>query len=130
MQILNNEPSPKQIYQLSSGAYGLSVKRTGFNSIELAPMKGFLADDMDRVMRSDSFTFNIGETLFYDGLIVNILEINDLGRPKRVAFYFAVNLDSGKYLMWCWQGAGVDAALQDCNLPEIGQEIWLEPVSF
>lgn len=130
MLALENNINPRQMYLLSSGAYGVHMERTGSNSIELEPQQGFLIDAMDRVMRSDQFPFVAGQSLFLDGLLINISQLNKNNRPQRVGFYFSENLDSNKYLVLCWQGQGEQASLQACTLPTIGEKVWLEPVSF
>jgi hypothetical protein len=130
MAKVNGSMRTNRTYILSSGAHGVEILRKTDSSLEIVPTMGFLADPMDRVMRSDSYSLTEGESFLFDDLIVNISELNSKNRPSRASFRFSENLDTDRYLFKCWQGSGESARLIDCKLPEIGHKMYLEPVRF
>jgi hypothetical protein len=119
---VEGELNARNTYLLSSGLGGVSIKRIDDYTLELEPERGFLAEPMDRVMRSDKFLYQPGDIVSLSDVTITIVELNKKNYPQKVWFRFNEKLESDLYDFRCWNSHSDGGQLVHCQLPVAGEE--------
>jgi len=87
-------PMPRGTRILSTGLGPTSVSRTDAVTLRVSPEGGFLAGEMQRLMRSSSQPFHVNDVVELSDMRATVVAITDGGRPRTVEFRFATPLES------------------------------------
>lgn len=95
---------PKHLRWLSAGATALSVTRLDAHTLRLVPAEGFLPTTSERMLRSLSRPFSVGDEIELDGLRITIESLTPDGRPAQVRCQFDRALEDPHFLWARWDG--------------------------
>ncbi|MCF6287111.1 MAG: hypothetical protein L3K26_18285, partial [Candidatus Hydrogenedentes bacterium] len=102
---------------LSLAPFDHEVTRTAANRFEVRVIGGeMLGTPFERLLRSEHFAFEPGDTVPLNGYTVEILETGDWG-PRRFAVSFDAPLEDPRYLFLAWQ----DGRLSTITWPPLGE---------
>jgi len=87
-------PMPRGTRILSTGLGPTSVSRTDAVTLRVSPEGGFLAGEMQRLMRSSSQPFHVNDVVELSDMRATVVAITDGGLPRTVEFRFATPLES------------------------------------
>jgi hypothetical protein len=116
---------PRSVETLASFLSDLEIARPDERTLEVAPRGGFLAWDIERLVRSPEIPFTPGQIIHRDRLEVEVLEVTEDGRPARVRFTFDTSLDDPS-IRW-FQADGLSGA--PWTPPHVGARALLPGVS-
>jgi hypothetical protein len=116
-------PSPRAIRALAPGNLPMTVKRTDDRTLEVEPEAGYLELFVDQLFRDEQHPLHLGEQVRVSRMTATVLEVNQDGRPQRVAFRFEAPLEdpsvrwlrfqAGKFVPW--------------KPPPLGEQVTLSP---
>jgi len=121
------EPVPGRLFLLSAGLDPVTVERRDDRTLVLTPARGFLTKPWAQICHDPrQFPMEQGDQVTLKGMQVEVLEVNNEGRPTRVAFRFDQSLGSARYLCYTWR----DGHYVAVSLPEPGQQVALPGLSL
>jgi hypothetical protein len=84
---------PDHVYTLYVGRDLLEVERVDATTLELRSEAGWAAEPIDRFARDWRAGFEVGERVELERASVEVLEVGDEGRPRRIRVHFDRDLD-------------------------------------
>lgn len=87
-------PMPRGTRILSTGFGPTSVSRPDAFTLRVSPEGGFLAGELQRLMRSPSQRFHVNDVVELSDMRATVVALTDGGRPRTVEFRFATPLES------------------------------------
>ena len=115
-------PSPRRVRVLAPGALNtLFIQRVDARTLLIRLDKSYTVFLMDRLFRDDRNPMPQGYRVELAGMMVEVTEVNDLGRPTEARFEFAVPLEDAS-LRWL---QFKDREFVPFQPPAIGQSVEL-----
>ena len=99
---VNEQPLPRRTRVLASALSRQTIRRPDAQTLLVRLKRGYLGRWFDKMFRSTDHPLAVGEKVELTGMIVEITELTDDGRPAEVSFRFAVPLEdpSLRWLRW------------------------------
>ncbi len=112
-------PMPRRVRFLGPSVAGLSIFRRDEKTLVVTPEFPYLFWPLDNLYRSRKFPMKEGDRIKLSDMTALVEEVDELDRPTRVAFEFAVPLEdpSLRWLEW------VEGNYVPFELPEIGETL-------
>ena len=106
IRAVTQRPAPARIRLLASATSPTLVERTGARTLVVTPESGLLSTTSERMLRSKTLPFTAGDRIALPGMTATVETITNDGRPHRVRFHFAVDLDDPSLLWLRWDVLG------------------------
>jgi hypothetical protein len=106
IRAVTQRPAPARVRLLASATSPTLVERTGARTLVVTPDSGLLSTTAERMLRSKSLPFAVGDRVVVPGMTVHVEAITADGRPQRVRFEFDVDLDDPSLLWLRWDVLG------------------------
>lgn len=106
MRAQTGRTAPARVRLLASATSPTAIERTGPRTLVVEPQTGLLSTPAERMLRSESLPFTVGDTVALPGLTVVVEAITADGRPRRVRCEFATDLDDPSLLWMRWDVLG------------------------
>jgi hypothetical protein len=119
-------PRPRRMRVLASCFATLRVTRLNATTLRVRPEKGFLDNEVLRMVRGLSRPFRRGDEIVLSDMRAHVQDVTADGRPAEVDFDFAVPLED-ESLLWTRLQAG--GALAPWSPPAVGESQVLPSVS-
>ena len=119
-------PRPRRMRVLASCFGELRVSRLDATTLRVRPERGFLDNELLRMVRGLSRPFRPGDEIALSDLRVWVREVTADGRPAEVDFAFGVPLEDAS-LLWTRLQAG--GALAPWSPPVVGESLVLPSVA-
>jgi hypothetical protein len=118
---------PERVRQLAVVHKGSAeITRVDAHTLAMTQSEGFLHEMWSQLVRAPSATFRAGDTVAVQGMRVEIAEVREDGRPRRVLFRFDEPLDSPALRWVRWEKNAFVAAAP----PAEGEAISVTPIDF
>ena len=111
-------PRPRHMRVLATCFGNLRVSRPDATTLRVRPDKGFLDNELLRMVRGLSRPFRVGDEVVLPGLRVRVFEVTADGRPAAADFTFGVPLEDESLLWTRVHGGG---ALLPWSPPVVGE---------
>jgi hypothetical protein len=98
-------PAPRRMRVLATCFHDIRVSRLDARTLRVRPEKGFLDNELLRMVRGLSRPFRVGDEVVLSDMRARVREVTADGRPAEVDFVFAVPLDDPS-LLWTRLQAG------------------------
>jgi hypothetical protein len=112
---------PKRLRILGPGTTAMHIERVDARTLRVRPEAGFLSAPMDDLFRSVRYPMAAGETVTLPGLRVEIVSVNDAGRPAEALFRFDTPLEDPSLRWLAWR----DSYPEPFVPPPIGSSVTL-----
>jgi hypothetical protein len=119
-------PLPRSMRVLASCFADLRVSRLDRTTLRVRPERGFLDNDLLRIVRGPSRPFRRGEEIVLPEFRVRVREVTTDGRPAEADFEFAVPLEDASLL---WMRVQAGGALTPWSPPPVGESQVLPSVA-
>jgi hypothetical protein len=100
-------PMPRGTRILSTGFGPTTVTRPDAVTLRVSPEGGFLASEMQRLMRSPSQRFHVNDVVELSDMRATVASLTGDGRPRTVVFRFATPLESSGRRWMRGEGMGL-----------------------
>ncbi len=101
--VTGDGPVPRRVAQLSTMAAANEIWREDERTLVIAPLGGFLALAVDRLLVGPGQRFSVGQAIERPDYVAEVREVTEDGRPRRVAFRFRQPLEAPEYCWLCWR---------------------------
>ncbi len=108
-------PGPARVRLLSTTMGETLVTRTGPRSLRVRPEEGLLSTEAERILRSDSTPFAVGDTVTLSDMTVRVVELRSWW-PQEIEVTFERDLDDPNMRWIVWTGA----AFEPWEVPAVG----------
>jgi hypothetical protein len=123
-RVASHRPRPKRLRWLATGASPLTLERVDARTLRVTPVGGFYSRLSERMLRSLTRPFLVGELVSLNGLTVEIESLTPDGRPARVRATFDASLDGDDIVMLRWDLCGYVPQ----KIPAVGDRVVLPAV--
>lgn len=106
MRAVMQRPAPAHLRLLASATSPTRVERRSARTLVVEPAGGLLSTTAERMLRSPRIPFAAGDRVDVSGMSAVVETITTDGRPQRVRFEFAVDLDDPSLLWLRWDVLG------------------------
>lgn len=114
---------PGHVRLLATSLARVEVTRVDERTLRVRPAGGFLATEMQRLLRSASRAFRAGDRVTLSNMSATVVQVTGDGRPSVVEFRFASPLEGREWLWMRGQGMG----LASWSPPRVGESVTVEP---
>lgn len=123
VRAVRGEPVPRSTRVLSPSLAAVSIARPDEKTLVFTPRGGYLAVPADTLFRSGEFPLHAGERVVLPDVTLEVLSLNQAGRPAAVRCRFRVPLED-RSLRWLrWEEGGY----VPFTPPPVGGQVELEP---
>ena len=98
---VNKQPMPRRTRVLASALSRTTVTRPNAHTLSIRLKRGYLDRWFDKMFRSQDHPIALGQRIELTGMIIEVTELTDDGRPLEVSFRFEVPLEDPS-LRWLW----------------------------
>ena len=123
---LEHKPLPRRIRALGFGPEHVTVQRTAADTLELEYAEGILSTPFMELYRDKRIPMQRGERVELEGLSIEVLELTDDGRARKVRFQFDMPLESRQLDFYYWSGGQFERLV----VPALGQRRALPPATL
>ncbi len=106
IRAVTQRPAPAHMRLLASSTTPTLVERIDARSLVVEPEGGMLSTTAERMLRSPSLPFAVGDRVTLPGMVATVEATTSDGRPQRVRFDFAVDLDDPSLVWLRWDVLG------------------------
>lgn len=106
IRAVTRRPAPPHMRLLATSTTPTLVERPDARTLVVTPEGGMLSTTAERMLRSPSLPFAVGDRVELPGTIATVESITTDGRPHRVRFDFAVDLDDPSLVWLRWDVLG------------------------
>jgi len=125
-QRLDHAPLPRRIRALSFGPEHVSVQRTTSDTLELDYAEGILNTAFSELYRDRRIPMQRGEHIDLQGLAIEVLDITEDARARRVRFHFDTPLEAAHLRFLIWRRGH----FEPWSPPALGQRADLPPAQL
>jgi hypothetical protein len=111
--------TPRRVALLASFASDNRVTREDEDTLVIEPEHGFLAAEMDRLVRRPDVPFQEGDRVRMPDFEAEVRQVTEHGQPKIVAFHFEKPLEDFAYRWLSWNIHGAVSF----ELPSVGEQV-------
>jgi len=122
MRTATGRSRPKYLRWLATGASPLTVQRMDERTLRVEPAEGFLSLASERMQRDPKNIMNVGYTVTYPDLKIEVSRLTDDGRPAEILATFVFPLENQRLEFLRWSPNG----FVPFALPRIGQTVELQ----
>jgi len=122
-QRLDHAPLPRRIRALSFGPEHVRVRRSAPDTLELDYAEGILSTPFSELYRDRRLPMQRGEHIDLQGLSINVLDITNDARARRVRFHFDTPLEAARLRFLVWR----HGHYEPWSPPAVGQHTDLPP---
>ncbi|MCB9760789.1 MAG: hypothetical protein H6739_13185 [Alphaproteobacteria bacterium] len=97
-------PRPRALRLLATGAGPFVVTREDPRTLRVRPAPGYLATELERMLRAPWDPMAVGDTVTLSDLAVTVTEVTADGRPQEARFTFARPLEDPSWILRRWEG--------------------------
>lgn len=120
------QPLPRRFRALSFGPEHITVQRTAANVLELDYAEGILSTPFMELYRDRRIAMRVHEQIALQGLSIELLELTQDQRARRVRFSFDAPLESEQLRFYVWK----TGRFERYTPPALGQTHTLEPAEL
>ena len=106
MRAVMQRPAPAHVRLLASATSPTRVERPSARTLVVQPAGGLLSTTAERMLRTPRIPFVAGDRVAVPGMTAIVETITTDGRPQRVRFDFATDLDDPSLLWLRWDVLG------------------------
>ena len=123
---LEGKPLPRRFRALGFGPEHVTVQRTAADTLELEYAEGILSTPFMELYRDRRIPMQRGQRVQLEGMDIEVLELTDDGRARRVRFQFDMPLESEQLQFYYWNAG----EFQRLALPVAGESRALPPAKL
>lgn len=101
---VTGRPNPYAITPLALGTRGLTLARTGEQTLRVRQDEGFAVSATERLTRDNTSPWTPGARVHLTGLTIEVVDVTSDGRPRTVDFAFDRALDDASLRFTEWNG--------------------------
>jgi hypothetical protein len=126
VRAFDGKPAPRSILMLAPGTTSLALERPSRDTLIIEAGEGWLGSPFDNVYRTPAKPFAEGYQVRLPDVRIEVIEITPDGRPKKVRFVFACELEDPS-LRWVLYD---DGRYVPFDLPAAGERTVIAAVPF
>lgn len=123
---LDHKALPRRVRALSFGPEHVTVQRTAADALELDWREGILSTPFMELYRDRRIPMQRGERVELEGLSIEVLDLTEDGRARKVRFQFDMPLESRQLDFYYWSNGRFERLI----VPAVGQSRALPPATL